>query len=350
MRFWVVFVVLCSIVIFQLGATTTSTATALISRLLETVFTQSKARMLDDKSKIVIPFILSKFEEFRQRQQHEQQPNGGISPPFFVGLNGVQGVGKTTLVTELQKTLTSEPYSLPIVVWSIDDLYLTHDAQVQLAQTNSDNLLVQHRGEPSTHDMKLANEVFEALKNGRPTMIPRYDKSKFNGQGDRAPSSEWTPVERQVDLVLFEGWCVGFKPLPDQEVEKRWQDSVKEHALNPDSDSQSTLWKHKLEHLLFINSRLREYNIMTDTFDAFVHIDAENTRYVYNWRLQQEAELRRNTGKGMTDAQVVEFVDGYYPAYELYTEGLRKGIFSSSGAQLRLVVARDRHVVSSLIV
>lgn len=37
--------------------------------------------------------------------------------------------------------------------------------------------------------------------------------------------------------------------------------------------------------------------------------DAERTEYVYHWRLQQEAALRESSGRGMTDEQVVDFVD-----------------------------------------
>lgn len=33
-----------------------------------------------------------------------------------------------------------------------------------------------------------------------------------------------------------------------------------------------------------------------------------------------------------------------YPAYELYTEVLRKGIYPEAGRQLRLVVGKDRRV------
>lgn len=33
-----------------------------------------------------------------------------------------------------------------------------------------------------------------------------------------------------------------------------------------------------------------------------------------------------------------------YPAYELYTEVLRKGIYPEQGRQLRLVVGKDRRV------
>lgn len=64
----------------------------------------------------------------------------------------------------------------------------------------------------------------------------------------------------------------------------------------------------------------------------------------------------------MTDEQVIEFVNGCmcsehrfaltrqltdvdYPAYELYTERLRNGIFdNTTRKQLRLVVGKDRKV------
>lgn len=56
----------------------------------------------------------------------------------------------------------------------------------------------------------------------------------------------------------------------------------------------------------------------------------------------------------MTDEQVKNFVDGYYPSYELYVDGLREGVFKTlkkdgevddwEGRQLRLVVGKDRKV------
>jgi D-glycerate 3-kinase len=55
--------------------------------------------------------------------------------------------------------------------------------------------------------------------------------------------------------------------------------------------------------------------VINDRLDAFIHIDAEDTEYVYAWRAEQEAQLRReNGGEGMTAAQVVKFVDAYSPA------------------------------------
>ena len=102
-----------------------------------------------------------------------------------------------------------------------------------------------------------------------------------------------------------------------------------------------------------MNEKLKEYDVITDTFDIFIHIDALDTQYVYEWRREQEEVLRREKGMGMTDEQVKTFVDGYYPAYELFLEGVRQGIFRKDGAeeewkgkQLRLVVGKDRRVVS----
>jgi len=50
----------------------------------------------DDKAQYCIPFILERLEA--HRRQHEGEEN---VPPFFLGLNGVQGAGKTVLVNLL---------------------------------------------------------------------------------------------------------------------------------------------------------------------------------------------------------------------------------------------------------
>lgn len=56
--------------------------------------------------------------------------------------------------------------------------------------------------------------------------------------------------------------------------------------------------------------------------------------------------MRASKGTGMSKEQVIEFVNGYYPCYELYTDVLRNGIFGGEkGKQLRLVVGKDRKVV-----
>lgn len=107
----------------------------------------------------------------------------------------------------------------------------------------------------------------------------------------------------------------------------------------------------RLEDLQFVNKKLEAYDAITNLFDAFIHIDAEDTEWVYDWRLEQEAMLRAQRGDGMSDEQVVCFVDAYYPAYELFTKQLRNGLFADKlRYQLRLVVGKDRRVNETIVI
>ncbi|KAJ5810368.1 uncharacterized protein N7503_002586 [Penicillium pulvis] len=308
--------------------------------------------IIDDKSQHCIPFLLERL------RVHSARYGDGNTPPFFLGLNGVQGAGKTVLVSTLQETLRSEPYSLSVVTLSLDDLYLTHADQFALAQANPNNPLLQHRGQPSTHDLDLGEKVFASLAAEQPTAIPQYDKSAFSGQGDRVPESQWKVVnqegQKKIKIVIFEGWCVGFRPRDDQTLRSKWETAVQQKETG---NYQGRLGYVKLEDVQAVNDALKRYDALTDKFDALIHIDAQNLRFVYEWRQEQERSLRASKGTGMTEEQVNHFVDGYYPSYELFTETLREGVFkpavhhpviaSSSdwqGRQLRLVVDRNRRV------
>ncbi|KAI1619056.1 glycerate kinase [Exophiala viscosa] len=303
----------------------------------------------DDKAQHVVPFILSLLS-----QHQTQHANNSNPPPFFIGLNGVQGAGKSVLVDILKKTLSSPPHNLSAVVFSLDDLYLTHGDQVLLAQSHPDNPLLQHRGQPSTHDVPLGLSVFASLKASKPTKIPQYNKAAFSGQGDRVPESEWEEVNTDpsspVRVVLFEGWSVGFRPLSPQILEAKHAAAVSAlQNSTPSNPYKGRLGHNTLKSVMAINDALRTYDELTSQLDAFIHIDAADPLYVYKWRLEQEANLRASRGSGMTDEQVKHFVDGYYPAYELYTDTLRDGVFKDTktdwqGRQLRLIVGQDRKV------
>ncbi|KAH8703457.1 P-loop containing nucleoside triphosphate hydrolase protein [Talaromyces proteolyticus] len=309
--------------------------------------------VIDDKSQHCIPFLLNRLKAHQAR--YASDPD---APPFFLGLNGVQGAGKTVLVSELQKALRSPQYSLSTVIFSLDDIYLTHADQLALAKSHPNNPLLQHRGQPSTHDLRLGKRVFESLRANRPTAIPQYDKSAFAGQGDRVPEAQWEVVNTEgsetIKVVIFEGWCVGFRPLDDDVLRQKWNAAV-EQKVQSGSGYDGRLGYVKLEDVQVINDALREYDGLTDQLDTLIHIDAQNTRFVYDWRQEQERTLRAAKGTGMTEEQVNRFVDGYYPSYELFTETLRKGVFASEtiatskssdwqGRQLRLVVDKNRRV------
>lgn len=197
--------------------------------------------------------------------------------------------------------------------------------------------------------MRLAARVFAGLcddddDGAAAVRVPRYDKALFSGKGDRLPEHQWSEVNSpgapRVQVVLFEGWCLGFRALRPSDLRKKWEGESR------------TLRQHELQHLDFINTKLRDYDTLTNLFDAFIHLDAEDTSHVYDWRLEQEQCLRAERGgAGMTDEQVLRFVDGYYPAYELYSDGVRAGVFKDRpGHQLRIIVGKDRQVKDTAVI
>lgn len=249
-------------------------------------------------------------------------------------------------VSTLAEKLRQPPYALSTIVLSIDDLYLTHHLQSELAASHPSNPLIQHRGQPSTHDLPLALSLLSDLQQGKVTRIPSYDKSAHSGQGDRVAKEQWAEVNRdrrqKTEVVIFEGWCVGFRALPRETLVRQWEGAVREREKG---GYVGRLGWNRLEDVDFVNEALRNYDQLTDQLDALIHLDAEDPMFVYEWRCQSERKLRENEGSGMTDDQVINFVNGYYPAYELFTSNLRAGALDEEkGRQLRLVIGRDRRV------
>ena len=123
---------------------------------------------------------------------------------------------------------------------------------------------MQHRGQPGTHDLALAKEIFSDLKQGRETRVPRYDKAQFGGEGDRVPLEEWPVVNDNVKLVIFEGWCVGFRPVADNHsLRAKWEDAVrKKDSLGQDYTGR--LGYVRFEDILVVNEALKAYDVITE--------------------------------------------------------------------------------------
>ncbi|KAF1814717.1 P-loop containing nucleoside triphosphate hydrolase protein, partial [Eremomyces bilateralis CBS 781.70] len=273
--------------------------------------------------------------------------------PLLIALTGLQGSGKSTIATHLTHALRTT-HSLHAITVSLDDFYLPHSALVTLREQNT---LYSVRGQPGTHDAKLAERFFAEVRTGKGVRVPEFDKSAFGGEGDRVPEGEWSVVEGRVDAVVFEGWCVGFRALAEGEVEARWRTAreARGHDHGHDHGGSAadgmrpvnTLADHSLEDLLQVNRCLERY---TETFmgprrlDVLVHLDTERLENVYTWRVEQEEKLREAKGRGMAEGEVVEFVRRYMPAYELYLDGLRKGFFEGVGrgkVQVRVLLGVD---------
>lgn len=299
-------------------------------------------------------FILPKVRAFKDAIHEED----GKPKPFVLGLSGMQGSGKSTWAESLAGRLRSA-HQLKTLILSLDDLYHTHENLVRIREQNSSNKVFRNRGQPGTHDEILAKQFFSSLLAGEAVDVPAFDKSRFDGEGDRVPLSEWEHVSPSppVDVIIFEGWCVGFQAISDEQLGERWAASKQVDTATVDKDTLSTMLMrtHPLEHLKVVNDNLRRYNetfMGPETFDYFVHLDTEHLHNVYRWRIQQEEALRAVKGTGQTDEQVIAFVQVYMPAYEIYLDRLRQEAFpagrhgTQGRRQLRVCLDENRGVVS----
>ncbi|KAE9411595.1 P-loop containing nucleoside triphosphate hydrolase protein [Gymnopus androsaceus JB14] len=286
------------------------------------------------------------------------------SPPLFVALQGPQGSGKSYLSNLVRSHLSAAPYALNVVVLSVDDLYLTHQGLVDLAQRHPENPLWSGRGQPGTHDVELGVAVLNSLKEGSPVELPRFDKSLFNGEGDRLPmDGTGTIVELPVDVFIMEGWFTGFYPISLQELESRWDGiwARERKVLNLDDTVVGTK-----DNIIAVNEELVRYMELWSFFDVFIKLEAASSSSslsepasslstIYKWRLEQEHNMKaRNGGKGMTDAAVKLFVDRYIPGYVFFGDGVFKGYDREDGSvvprwlgrSLRISIDKKREVVA----
>lgn len=239
----------------------------------------------------------------------------GLAPgrPLIVGVNGPQGAGKTTLTRELVTRLEREGVRAEAI--SIDDFYLTRGQQAALA-ASSKNKYLRQRGYPGTHDVALGKRILEGLRAGRvPLAIPRYDKSAFGGLGDRAPEAEWKLIDRPLQMIFFEGWMLGFKPVSREQV--------------------------PATELREVNEALLEYSGWVSLLDAFIFLDPLEVHDVVKWRVEAEERMKKSGKSGMSRAGVEAYVRLFLPAYELYLPGLRQ-VPPKEKAALRIQVAQDR--------
>ncbi|RAK71687.1 TDA10 family protein [Aspergillus fijiensis CBS 313.89] len=312
--------------------------------------------------------LLAHVRPHIQRHVDQQAADPSQRKPFILALTGLQGSGKTTWTSALVRSLNEKHHFRTINV-SLDDFYLPHEGLVRLRQSNPANALLQMRGQPGTHDTALVREFFDSLTvttetSPRVVCIPEFDKSRFHGEGDRVPRDEWRHVpvslDSPVDVLVLEGWCVGFQPLSEEAIEAKWT-AAKAHppesgAAGSDSGFPTqTLQNHELSSYFTINASLRNYCDMfmgPHHLDFLVHLDTDDLANVYRWRMQQEHALRRVKNQGMTDEEVVAFVQGYMPAYELYLDQVREGIFRGLSeeerarkGQARVVLGQDRTVL-----
>lgn len=214
--------------------------------------------------------------------------------PYFVGINGCQGSGKSTLTAFITTYLTTE-YQLNVVVMSLDDFYYSSKKRKSLAQEI--HPLLATRGVPGTHNMVKLNHVLTQLKEKR----TGFSISKFNKATDEPfPEADWDIINTPADIVIIEGWCWGVKPQNPEQLEA----PINELEYQYDTTGG---WRN------YVNKQLREaYEPLYEQMDFWLALQAPSFDCVYKWRLEQEQKLEeRNIGlknsKIMSPAQILNF-------------------------------------------
>lgn len=151
--------------------------------------------------------------------------------------------------------------------------------------------------------MALGTQLLEQLKanaDGQIVNLPIFDKSLFAGEGDR--SDKTTDVRLPLDVVIFEGWCLGFYPIDEATLSKKYEEQA-------DSESEKHFFReHSLDSLREVNEFLRQYVYWYKHIDAFVLLKPDHLHNVFAWRLQAEHAMKASGKTGMTDEQVHTFV------------------------------------------
>lgn len=260
--------------------------------------------------------------------------------PLIIGISGPQGSGKSYLADKLHASLQQQQHKLNVIKFLIDDLYLSYEQQLEITALaeKTDNKLLKGRGLPGTHDIPLLTQIFHDLIARKPrVLIPQYDKSCYDGKGDRLPQDKWLVIDRPVDIVLFEGWFLGYQPLND--------DLIRLNYLR--AGPFSIIQGNKMYEIEKVNEDLKQYQSIWDFFTKFIIIQTDDINNVYKWRTEQEHELIKKQGQGMSDAKVKEFVNRYMPCYYLYYEhACVHGCVKDTDGNLRIVIDENRKMVS----
>ncbi|MER3432315.1 MAG: glycerate kinase [Leptolyngbya sp. ERB_1_1] len=204
------------------------------------------------------------------------------------GFLGGQGTGKTTLTKMLSIILKQMSYEA--VSWSLDDLYLPYVDRVAL-RTRDPRMV--RRGPPGMHDVQLGIEVLTQFQQGNfPIALPRFDKSAYAGEGDRI-NAEWI---EHADIVLFEGWFVGVRPIVSQ------------------FDIAPIVTEDDRQFARDMNEQLRNYLPLWELLDRLVVLYVPDYRLTKQWRKQAEHQMMAQGKAGMSDPEIDQFVEYFWKA------------------------------------
>ena len=179
--------------------------------------------------------------------------------PYFVGLAGGQGTGKTTTSSLLQIILIKY-FKLKVFKISIDDFYKTRKERIVLSKKVHPMLLT--RGVPGTHDINMMLNFFKKAKSKKfkRLKLPTFNKAI----DDRFSKKKWYDLKSKPDVIIFEGWCVGAKSEKNNSLKKTINSMEK-------VKDQKQIWRK------YVNQQLKsKYKNLYSQLNCLIYLKAKN--------------------------------------------------------------------------
>ena len=217
--------------------------------------------------------------------------------PYFVGLAGGQGTGKTT-ISSLIRIILIKYFRLNVFRISIDDFYKTRKERINLSKRVHPMLLT--RGVPGTHDI---NMMLNFFRNSKSKKFKRLKLPTFNKAiDDRFNKKKWYDLKKRPDVIIFEGWCVGAKSEKNLTLKKTINSMEK-------TKDQKQVWRKYVNHQL-----KSKYKNLYSQLNCLVFLKAKNFSLLQKWRLKQERKLwvkSKVKSKIMSREDVLNFMQTY---------------------------------------
>jgi D-glycerate 3-kinase len=287
---------------------------------------ETSSEKFKDKEKMIKSFLIPISFWVAKKAKNQR--------PYFVGLAGGQGTGKTT-ISSIIKIILIKYFKLKVFKISIDDFYKTRKDRSLLSKRVHPMLLT--RGVPGTHDVNLMLNFFKKIKSKKfkSLKVPSFNKAI----DDRSFKKNWQTIKERPDIIIFEGWCVGAKPVSVISLKKsiNLMEKIKDPKL---------VWRK------YVNQQLKsKYKNLYSQLNCLIYLKTKNFSLLQKWRLKQEYKLRlknkkRNKNKIMNKEDILNFMQ----TYQRITENMFKTIprFASivmhlnSNHQIKTTVYRNK--------
>jgi D-glycerate 3-kinase len=99
-----------------------------------------------------------------------------------------------------------------------------------------------------------------------------------------------------VDVIVFEGWCLGFQPLSTDGLQRRYFHAMESQTV----EDAKTLLNHSLADVTFVNHLLatyREHFMGLRYLDCLVSLDTWDLVNVYKMETATSGDASKDEGK-----------------------------------------------------